>query len=147
MWLKLLIEMATPKLDTTHVHNFNIDFLVNKHCKRLLDCEQVVHLHQYYAFLQKKIVICFTLSSLFICKMLYPPRNLLSFGEDEMFQDPTIFFLLPSYVKAQALVLESLASHPLHIVYQGYHLRVKAFIDDEALEDVYKLFLSLGVDH
>ncbi len=50
--LEPFIERATPKPDTEHVHNFNIDFLVNKHSKRLLDCEQVVHLHQYYAFLQ-----------------------------------------------------------------------------------------------
>jgi len=44
--------------------------------------------------------------------------------------------MLPSYAKAQALVLESLASPPSRIISQGYHPRVKAFIDDEALEDV-----------
>jgi len=55
--------------------------------------------------------------------------------------------LLPSYVGAQALALESLASPPLQILSQGYHLRVKAFIDDETLEDVYQMFLSSGVDH
>jgi len=54
--------------------------------------------------------------------------------------------LLPSYVEAQALALESLASPPLQILSQGYP-GVKAFIDDEALEDVYQMFLSLGVDH
>ncbi len=53
-----------------------------------------------------------------------------------MFQDPTISFLLPSYVEAKALALESLASPPSRIVSQGYHPRVRAFIDDEALEDV-----------
>ncbi len=53
-----------------------------------------------------------------------------------MFWDPTISFFLPSYVKAQALALESLASPPSWIVSRSYHPRVKAFIDDEALEDV-----------
>jgi len=57
------------------------------------------------------------------------------------------FFLLPSYAKAQALALESLASHPSQIIFQGYHLGVRAFINDDALEDVYDLFMSLGVDH
>ncbi len=53
-----------------------------------------------------------------------------------MFQDLTIFFLLPSYAKVQALVLESLISPPSRIISQGYHLGIKAFIDDETLEDV-----------
>ncbi len=44
--------------------------------------------------------------------------------------------MLPSYVEAQALVLESLASSPSHIVSQCYDLGVKIHIDDEALEDV-----------
>jgi hypothetical protein len=65
-----------------------------------------------------------------------PLRNFLSFREDEMFQDLTIFFLLPSYAKVQALVLESLISPPSRIISQGYHLGIKAFIDDETLEDV-----------
>jgi hypothetical protein len=72
----------------------------------------------------------------FIYKVSSPPRSFLSFEEDEMFQDPTISFLLPSYVEAKALALESLASPPSRIVSQGYHPRVRAFIDDEALEDV-----------
>jgi hypothetical protein len=42
--------------------------------------------------------------------MLFPLKNFLSFREDEMLQDPTISFLLPSYVKEEALVLESLVS-------------------------------------
>jgi hypothetical protein len=33
-----------------------------------------------------------------------------------MFRDPTIFFVLPSYAKDQALALESLASPPSQIV-------------------------------
>jgi len=45
-------------------------------------------------------------------------------------------FLLPSYAKAQALALESLASPPSWIVSQGYHLGIKAFINDETLENV-----------
>ncbi len=53
-----------------------------------------------------------------------------------MFWDPTISFLLPSYVEVQAMAMESLASPPSRIVSQGHHSRVKAFIDDEALEDV-----------
>jgi len=32
-----------------------------------------------------------------------------------MFWDPTIFFLLPSYVESQALTITSLASPPSHI--------------------------------
>jgi hypothetical protein len=68
--------------------------------------------------------------------MLYPPKSFLSFEEDEMLQNPTICFLLPSYVEAQALALESLVSSPSWIVSQGYHPRVKAFINDEALEDI-----------
>jgi hypothetical protein len=56
--------------------------------------------------------------------------------EDEMFRDPTISFLLPSYAKAQGLALKSLASPPSRIVSQGYHPGVRAFIDAEALEDV-----------
>jgi hypothetical protein len=50
-------------------------------------------------------------------------------------RDPTISFQLRSYAEAQALALKSLASLPW-IVSQGYHPRVRAFIDDEALEDV-----------
>jgi hypothetical protein len=53
-----------------------------------------------------------------------------------MLQDPTISFLLPSYAKVQALALKSLASPPSWIVSRGYHPRVRAFIDDEALENV-----------
>jgi hypothetical protein len=53
-----------------------------------------------------------------------------------MLCDPTISFLLPSYVEAQALALESLASLPSQTICQGYHLGIKAFIDDESLEDV-----------
>jgi hypothetical protein len=63
-------------------------------------------------------------------------KSFLSFGEDEMFRSPTISFLLPSYVKVEALVLESLASPPSWIVSQGYHLGVRAFINGEALKDV-----------
>jgi len=53
-----------------------------------------------------------------------------------MFQDSTISFLLPSYAEAQALVLESLASPPSRIVSWGYDLRIRTYIDNEALEDV-----------
>jgi len=55
--------------------------------------------------------------------------------------------LLPSYVEAQALALESWASSPSWIISKGYHLGINTFIDDEALKDVYDLFLSLGVHH
>jgi hypothetical protein len=67
--------------------------------------------------------------------VLPPSRSFLSFGEDEMFQDLTISFLLPSYAEAQAMALESLASPPW-IVSQGYHPRIRVFINDEALKDV-----------
>jgi hypothetical protein len=79
--------------------------------------------------------------------MLFPPKSFLSFEEDEMLQDPTISFLLPSYVEVQALASESWASSLSWVISQGYHLEVNTFIDDEALKDVYDLFLSLGVDH
>ncbi len=64
-----------------------------------------------------------------------------------MLRDPTISFLLPSYVEVQALASESWASFLSWIISQGYHPRVNTFINDEALKDVYDLFLSLGVDH
>jgi hypothetical protein len=48
--LEPFIGVAMPKPHTEHVHNFDIGFLVEKHSRRLLDYEQVVHLHQYYAF-------------------------------------------------------------------------------------------------
>jgi hypothetical protein len=44
--------------------------------------------------------------------------------------------MLPSYAKAQALALEPLASPPSRIVSRGYHPKIRAFIDDEALKDV-----------
>jgi hypothetical protein len=37
--LEPLVEVATPKLNVKHVHSFDIDFLVKKHSKRLLDYE------------------------------------------------------------------------------------------------------------
>ncbi len=37
--LEPLIKMAMPKLDAWHVHNFNIDSPVNKHLRRLFDCD------------------------------------------------------------------------------------------------------------
>jgi hypothetical protein len=66
----------------------------------------------------------------------FPPRNFLSFKEDDIFQDPAISFVLPSYAKAQALALEPLAALPSQIVSRGYHPRIRIFINDEALEDV-----------
>jgi hypothetical protein len=67
---------------------------------------------------------------------LFPLKNLFSFREDEMLQDSTISFLLPSYAEAQALALESLAPPLSHIVSRGYDLGVRIYIDDETLEDV-----------
>ncbi len=49
--LEAFIEVATPELDAEHVHNFYIDSPIKKCLRRLFDYEQVVHLHQYYAFL------------------------------------------------------------------------------------------------
>jgi hypothetical protein len=37
--LEPLIEVAMPKPNANHVHNFDIDSLVKKHSKRLLDYE------------------------------------------------------------------------------------------------------------
>ncbi len=53
-----------------------------------------------------------------------------------MLQDPTISFLLPSYVGAQALALESLASPSSWIISYGYHLGIRPFINDEPLKVV-----------
>jgi hypothetical protein len=67
--------------------------------------------------------------------MSSPPRSFLSW-ENEMLWDPTISFLLPSYVEVQALALESSASLPSWIVSQHYHQRVRTLIDDKTLKDV-----------
>jgi hypothetical protein len=53
-----------------------------------------------------------------------------------MLWDPTIFFLLPTYVEVQALALEFLASPPSQIISQHYHQIIRTFIDDETLKDV-----------
>ncbi len=37
--LEPLVEVAAPKPNTEHVHNFNIDFLVKKRSKRFFDYE------------------------------------------------------------------------------------------------------------
>jgi len=37
--LELLVEVATPKVDTKHVHSFDIDFLVKKRSRRFLNYE------------------------------------------------------------------------------------------------------------
>ncbi len=58
-----------------------------------------------------------------------------------MLHDPIISFLLPAYVKVQALALESLTSPP-QIISQGYDLRFRSYI---ALKDVYiGFFFELG---
>jgi hypothetical protein len=62
-----------------------------------------------------------------------PSKSFLSFGEDEMLQDPTISFLLTSYAEAQPLALKSLVLPLSQIVYQGYDLGVRIYINDEAL--------------
>jgi hypothetical protein len=59
--------------------------------------------------------------------MLSPPNSLFVFGEDEMLQDSTIFFLPFVFINGFS---------PSWIVSWGYHLGVIAFIDDEALKDV-----------
>ncbi len=53
-----------------------------------------------------------------------------------MFWDPSITFLLPSCVKAQAETLVSLALLPSWIVFQGYDPKVRSYINDKALKDV-----------
>ncbi len=99
--------------------------IVNK----LSTCINIMHSFSFFC------CVPHTFISLYL-ESVVSTRSLLSFMEDEMFRDPTISFLLPSYAKAQALALESLASLPSWIVSWGYHPRVRAFIDDEALEDV-----------
>jgi hypothetical protein len=57
-------------------------------------------------------VVCLTLSYHLFYKLLSPLKILLLFGLDELFQDPSTSFFLPSYVKAQAQALVSLPSPP-----------------------------------
>jgi hypothetical protein len=61
--------------------------------------------------------------------MLFPSRRFLLFREDEMLQDPSIVFLLPSYVEAQAQVL----TPPPQVDSKGYEPKV---IDDETSKNV-----------
>jgi hypothetical protein len=49
--LEFFAKVATPKPNVKHVHNFDVDSHVKKRSRRLFDCEQVVHMHQYYAVL------------------------------------------------------------------------------------------------
>jgi hypothetical protein len=72
----------------------------------------------------------------FFYKMSFPSTSFILFGEDEMFWDPSITFLLPSCVKAQAQTLASLALLPSWIVFQGYDPKVRSYINDKALKDV-----------
>jgi len=53
-----------------------------------------------------------------------------------MLWDPSIIFLLPSYVKAQARALTSLASFPSWIVSRSYDPKVRSYINDETLKHV-----------
>jgi hypothetical protein len=48
--LEPFVKVAMHELDVEHVHSFDIDSLVKKCSRRLLNCEYIVHLHQYYAF-------------------------------------------------------------------------------------------------
>jgi hypothetical protein len=49
--------------------------------------------------------------------MLFPMKNFFLFREDEMLQDPSITFLLPSYAKAQAETLGSLTWPPSQMLW------------------------------
>jgi hypothetical protein len=62
-------------------------------------------------------------------------KSFFSFGGDEILQDLTIFFLLPSYAEVEAVASESLASPPW-VISWGYHPGVRTFIDDETLKDI-----------
>ncbi len=77
--------------------------------------------------------LCCMCHTLFIWRVSSPSKSFLSFGEDEMLQDPTISFLLTSYAEAQPLALKSLVLPLSQIVYQGYDLGVRIYINDEAL--------------
>jgi len=44
-----------------------------------------------------------TFHSLFICKVLFPLRSFVSFEEDKMLQDPTIFFLATFICQSSSL--------------------------------------------
>jgi hypothetical protein len=68
--------------------------------------------------------------------MSFPPRSFILFKEDEMLWDPSIIFLLPSYVKAQARALTSLSSFPSWIVSRSYDPKVRSYINDETLKHV-----------
>jgi hypothetical protein len=127
--LEPLIEVAMLEPNFKHVHSFDIDFPIKKHLRRLLDSTCINIMHSFAS-------LCCKRHTLFIWKMSSPSKSFLSFGEDEMLQDPTISFLLTSYAEAQALALESLVLPPSQIVYQGYDLGIIIYINDEALEDV-----------
>jgi hypothetical protein len=77
--------------------------------------------------------LCCMRHIIFIWRVSSPSKSFLSFREDEMLQDPTISFLLTSYAEAQALAMESLVLPPSQIIYQGYDLGVRIYINDETL--------------
>jgi hypothetical protein len=68
--------------------------------------------------------------------VLFPPRNLPLFGLDELLQDPSTSFVVPSYVKAQTWALASLPSFLSWIISHGYDPRFRSYFDEEALKDV-----------
>jgi hypothetical protein len=76
---------------------------------KLSTCINIMHSFNFFC------CVPHTFISLYL-ESVVSTRSLLSFREDEMLRDPTISFLLPSYAKAQALVLESLASLPSWII-------------------------------
>jgi hypothetical protein len=55
-------------------------------------------------------IISFTLSFRLIYRVLFPPRNLPLFGLNELLQDPSTTFVVPSYVEAQTWAFTSLPS-------------------------------------
>jgi hypothetical protein len=60
--------------------------------------------------------------------MEYPIRSLPFSGLDELFQDPSTNFKLPSYVEAQAWALTSLPSFLSRIIFHGYDPGIKSLL-------------------
>jgi hypothetical protein len=65
-------------------------------------------------------VVSLTLSFRMICRMLFPPRNLPFYRLDELLQDPSTTFVLPSYIKTQTWALASLLSLPSWTISHRY---------------------------
>jgi hypothetical protein len=133
--LEPFVEMAMPEPDTKHVHNFNMTFLsrnVRKCClimSELSTCINIMHSFSYFCCMPHTFLF-FYLQNVISAKELPSIR-----GGWNVLGSYDFFFATIICWGAQALALEFLASHPSGIVSQVYHSGVRAFVDDETLED------------